>query len=96
MINQLRTETDAKIRVEDAVKGCEERIVMMSATDNGEEWSPAQEALMRVYQRISEGDGDAAMTTDEEGEIPSPTTTVGRTRTRVACAVAQHPVRRDG
>ncbi|RWR74130.1 KH domain-containing protein HEN4-like protein isoform X1 [Cinnamomum micranthum f. kanehirae] len=70
VVNQLRQETGAKIRVEDAVPDCDERAVLIvgphSSTKKialkpGEERevSPAQEALLRVFDRALEVDAEA-------------------------------------
>eukprot|EP00241_Pyramimonas_parkeae_P019496 CAMPEP_0114307704 /NCGR_PEP_ID=MMETSP0059-20121206/17615_1 /TAXON_ID=36894 /ORGANISM="Pyramimonas parkeae, Strain CCMP726" /LENGTH=305 /DNA_ID=CAMNT_0001431193 /DNA_START=125 /DNA_END=1039 /DNA_ORIENTATION=- len=67
IIKQLRADTGARIRVEEAAGGgaADERVITISAADlpHHASWSPAQEALFRVHSRIVEG--------DHEGDIPS-------------------------
>lgn len=56
VIARLRSETDARIKVEDRVNGCDERVVTISSSEsNGEESAehcPAQLALFKVIERI--------------------------------------------
>ncbi|KAF8369390.1 hypothetical protein HHK36_032601 [Tetracentron sinense] len=68
IVKQLQQETGSKIRIEEAVASCEERIVLIVGPDsltknitlkgsNGEdeeEVSCAQEALFRVFERVLE------------------------------------------
>eukprot|EP00245_Coleochaete_scutata_P005389 TRINITY_DN1888_c0_g1_i2.p1 TRINITY_DN1888_c0_g1~~TRINITY_DN1888_c0_g1_i2.p1 ORF type:complete len:604 (+),score=111.05 TRINITY_DN1888_c0_g1_i2:97-1908(+) len=57
IIKQIRDETGARIKVADAVPGVEERVVIVSGPEApGVEFSPSQEGLFRVHQRIIEGD----------------------------------------
>ncbi|PSS07244.1 KH domain-containing protein [Actinidia chinensis var. chinensis] len=66
-IRQVREETGARIRIEDSLTGCEERVILIVADStkkesisSGEssypitedEGSPAQQALVRVFERI--------------------------------------------
>eukprot|EP00898_Chlorokybus_atmophyticus_P001178 jgi/Chlat1/2060/Chrsp17S02529 len=64
-IAQLREDTGARIRVEDLVPNCDERVVNISGTDpkpDAEDaWTPAQEALLRVFAKLcDEGATDMA------------------------------------
>ena len=55
VIKHLRDDTGARIKVEHAVPGAEERVVLISAPDvAGAEWSPSQQAAFRVYSRMME------------------------------------------
>ncbi|KAK9828748.1 hypothetical protein WJX72_001910 [[Myrmecia] bisecta] len=59
VIQQLRRETGSKIKIEEAVPNCDERVILIMAPDcPGADWSPAQEALFRVHSRMVEGDSD--------------------------------------
>lgn len=69
VVNLLRQETGTKIRVEDPVPDCDERAVLIVgpnsstkriAINPGEERevSPAQEALIRVFDRVLEVDAE--------------------------------------
>lgn len=66
IVKQLRMETRAKIKIGEAVPGCDERVVtIFSASDatndggDGERvlFSPAQDALFRVHDRVVAADG---------------------------------------
>lgn len=77
VIKHLRDETGARIKVEHAVPGAEERVIVISAPDTPEaEWSPSQRAVFHVYSRMMEttstnaGGGDSV-----DGEDTNATTT---------------------
>lgn len=57
IVKNLRQETGARITIQDAIPGSEERVVLISSYDGGEREvvCPAQEALFRVHSRIFEG-----------------------------------------
>eukprot|EP00250_Pteridium_aquilinum_P009151 c18475_g1_i1 orf=338-1951(-) len=64
IIKALRSECRSKIKVEDLVTGSEERVVLISSSsDQFKQASPyvcnAQEALFKVYARITEPEDDA-------------------------------------
>ncbi|KAK9166677.1 hypothetical protein Scep_001868 [Stephania cephalantha] len=78
ILNLVRQETGAKIRVEDAVDSCEERVILIIApaspkkmivlkglsdeeTESGEmlEVSPAQEAVLKIFERVLELDAES-------------------------------------
>lgn len=63
VIQQLRTDTGARIKVEPQVAGCAERVIAILAPDRPEErWCDAQQALFRVHERIScDRDPDTAL-----------------------------------
>ncbi|RDX87129.1 KH domain-containing protein, partial [Mucuna pruriens] len=60
IVKQLRADTRAKIRIGDALPGCDERVVTIHSAseetnrvdDTGDLVSPAQDALFRVHQRV--------------------------------------------
>ncbi|WVZ07294.1 hypothetical protein V8G54_020640 [Vigna mungo] len=60
IVKQLRADTRAKIRIGDALPGCDERVVTIHSSseetnridDTGDHVSPAQDALFRVHQRV--------------------------------------------
>ncbi|CAH8327660.1 unnamed protein product [Eruca vesicaria subsp. sativa] len=69
IVKQLRMETRAKIKIGEAVTGCDERVVTIySGSDetndggDGEKvvLSPAQEALFKVHDRVVADDGDGS------------------------------------
>lgn len=57
---QLRTETNSKIRISETIPGCEERVVTIYSAseetnvyeDTGDLISPAQDALLKVHDRV--------------------------------------------
>ncbi|XP_019224465.1 PREDICTED: KH domain-containing protein At4g18375-like isoform X8 [Nicotiana attenuata] len=57
---QLRTETNSKIRISETIPGCEERVVTIYSLseetnvyeDTGDLISPAQDALLKVHDRV--------------------------------------------
>ncbi|KAH7414709.1 hypothetical protein KP509_14G007100 [Ceratopteris richardii] len=69
IIKALRTECRSKIKVEDPVSGSEERVVLISSSadqsrENGYYVCAAQEALLKVFSKITE--------VDDEDEPPQP------------------------
>ncbi|KAF5779560.1 putative K domain-containing protein [Helianthus annuus] len=68
IVKQLRSETNAKIRISENVPGCEERVVIIyssseqtnSCGDTDDLVSPAQDALFKVHDRViaEEAPGD--------------------------------------
>lgn len=62
IIKALRTECRSKIKVEDPVSGSEERVVLISSSDQFKEPNfyvcNAQEALFKVHSRITEAEDD--------------------------------------
>lgn len=51
IISKIREETRSKIRIDDPVPGSDDRVVLISGADHGDV-SPAQMALVRVFERI--------------------------------------------
>lgn len=57
MIQQLRSETGAKIKIQAQIPGCDERVVVIGSPDDPEsEWAAAQQALLRVHECINDAD----------------------------------------
>ncbi|CAM8968355.1 unnamed protein product [Rhodiola kirilowii] len=64
IVKQLRNDTKAKIRIGDTVPGCDDRVVTIYSPsdetnpyeDGGNYISPAQDALFRVHDRVSDDD----------------------------------------
>ncbi|XP_062008938.1 RNA-binding KH domain-containing protein RCF3 [Rosa rugosa] len=55
IIRTFQSETGASIKIVDAAPDSDERVVVISAQENPEQnYSPAQEAVMRVHHRIAE------------------------------------------
>lgn len=60
IVKQMRSETQAKIRINESVAGCEERVVIIYSSseetnsfgDSDDLVSPAQDALFKVHDRI--------------------------------------------
>lgn len=60
IVKQLRSDTQAKIRINESIPGCEERVVIIYSSseetnsfgDNNDLISPAQDALFKVHDRI--------------------------------------------
>lgn len=81
IIKQIRDETGARVKIADAVPGVDERVVIVSgAEDRGREWSPAQEGLFRVYNRILDvapEEAAAPIGTSTAARLLVPTTQVG-------------------
>jgi len=77
---QLRTETQAKIRIGDSVPGCEERVITIFSSsrktntidDTEDKVCPAQDALFRVHERLATDESLG----NEDGEEISPQVTV--------------------
>ncbi|GMQ07829.1 hypothetical protein CsSME_00051855 [Camellia sinensis var. sinensis] len=91
VIRQVRENTGARIRIDDSVPGCEERVILIAAestkkrTDNvdaigdelanlnsnsnsEDEGSPAQQALLRVFERILKVDEERSGVSSAENE----------------------------
>eukprot|EP00271_Cylindrocystis_brebissonii_P015824 TRINITY_DN38860_c0_g1_i1.p1 TRINITY_DN38860_c0_g1~~TRINITY_DN38860_c0_g1_i1.p1 ORF type:complete len:571 (+),score=97.62 TRINITY_DN38860_c0_g1_i1:165-1877(+) len=57
VIKVLREETGARIKIADAVPGIDERVIIISGPDHpDQDWSTAQDGLLRVHARVVEGD----------------------------------------
>lgn len=77
---QLRTETQAKIRIGESVPGCEERVITIFSSsrktntinDAEDKVCPAQDALFRVHERLATDENLG----NEDGEEISPQVTV--------------------
>ncbi|KAI7750088.1 hypothetical protein M8C21_007009 [Ambrosia artemisiifolia] len=66
IVKQLRSETQAKIRINDTVHGCEERVVIIYSSseetnrfgENDDLVAPALDALFKVHDRVMAEDVD--------------------------------------
>jgi len=73
---QLRTETQAKIRIGESVPGCEERVITIFSSsretntinDGEDKVCPAQNALFRVHERLASDEGP--VNEDSEEVVP--------------------------
>ncbi|KAF8760438.1 hypothetical protein HU200_010174 [Digitaria exilis] len=71
-IRALQSETGASIKILEPVPDSEERIVAISARENSDMMhSPAQDAVVRVYSRISEASNDRNSPTPARLLVPS-------------------------
>lgn len=81
-IRQVREETGAKIRIDDSLSGCDERVIVIIANCNVDELSnsavndesssQAQRALIRVFERILKVDEEGnAVQSDEFSDVRS-------------------------
>jgi len=76
---QLRTETQAKIRIGESVPGCEERVITIFSSsretntinDGEDKVCPAQNALFRVHERLASDEGPG--NEDSEEVVPQVT-----------------------
>ncbi|KAJ8539351.1 hypothetical protein K7X08_013603 [Anisodus acutangulus] len=83
IIRQVREETGAKIRIDDSLSGCDERIIVIIANSSSdtvnveelpnlavkdESSSQAQRALIRVFERILKVDEERINTVQSESE----------------------------
>ncbi len=70
IIQHLRTDTGARIKVEPQAVGCLERVILILAPDRpGDRWCDAQQALFRVHERITAYDLDAAHDRDQSVQV---------------------------
>ncbi|KAK9832299.1 hypothetical protein WJX74_005674 [Apatococcus lobatus] len=57
IVSQIRRDTGARIKIEEALPSCTERIISISGPSSGDSaphWSPAQEALLSLHTCITE------------------------------------------
>ncbi|KAK9865375.1 hypothetical protein WJX84_004462, partial [Apatococcus fuscideae] len=56
IVSQIRRDTGARIKIEEPLPSCSERIISISGPSSGDvpHWSPAQEALLSLHNCISE------------------------------------------
>lgn len=77
IVKQLRAETQSKIRINETVPGCDERVVIIyssneetnSFADTGDLVSPAQDALFKVHDRIVAEESHADDEFDEPQQV---------------------------
>lgn len=75
IVKYLRAETGAKVGIEEAVHGCEERVVTISSSSKEtnpfrykkDYVCPAQDALFRVHERLTEEEPSASNEYDDIG-----------------------------
>uniref|UniRef100_A0A061SBR9 Kh domain-containing protein n=1 Tax=Tetraselmis sp. GSL018 TaxID=582737 RepID=A0A061SBR9_9CHLO len=54
-VQSVRSDTGANIKIEDALVGCDERVVLISSDDrSGEDLCPSQRALLRLVEKLGE------------------------------------------
>ncbi|KQJ90866.1 KH domain-containing protein HEN4 isoform X2 [Brachypodium distachyon] len=71
-IRALQSDTGASVKVIDAVADSDERVIVISARENSEMMhSPAQDAVLRVYSRISEASMDKSSAVPARLLVPS-------------------------
>ncbi|XP_074583221.1 RNA-binding KH domain-containing protein RCF3-like isoform X2 [Curcuma longa] len=79
IVKQLRSDTQAKIRIGESVRGCDERVITIFSTreetntleDSDDKMCPAQDALFKVHERLvtdevmaeEDNDGDSPQVT---------------------------------
>lgn len=76
IISQIRQETGAGVRIEESVPGCEERVIVIERSDEGEETNgqvKAEGEETKIPDEREEGDGkqDIAVESDKEKENSS-------------------------
>ncbi|XP_008775908.1 RNA-binding KH domain-containing protein RCF3-like isoform X1 [Phoenix dactylifera] len=80
IVKQLRSDTQAKIRIGETVPGCDERVITIFSTsretnsfeDTGDNVCPAQDALFRVNERLVTDEAPG----DEDADAGAPQVTV--------------------
>lgn len=80
IVKQLRSDTQAKIRIGDTVPGCDERVVTIYSSsrktnrfyDTGDDICPAQDALFKVHESLLTVDS----LNDEDADADAPQVTV--------------------
>ncbi|KAM0952976.1 putative K domain-containing protein [Dioscorea sansibarensis] len=80
IVKQLRSDTQAKIRIGDTVPGCDERVVTIYSSsrktnrfyDTGDDICPAQDALFKVHESLLTVD----LLNDEDADSDAPQVTV--------------------
>ncbi|XP_010424102.1 PREDICTED: KH domain-containing protein At4g18375-like, partial [Camelina sativa] len=77
IVKQLRTETRSKIRIGEAIPGCDERVITIyspsdetNAFGDGEKvLSPAQDALFRIHDRVVADDAQSEDSPEGEHQV---------------------------
>ncbi|KAH7656379.1 K Homology domain-containing protein [Dioscorea alata] len=80
IVKQLRSDTQAKIRIGDTVPGCDERVITIYSSsrktnrfyDTGDDICPAQDALFKVHESLLTVDS----LNDEDADADAPQVTV--------------------
>ncbi|KAJ1296944.1 hypothetical protein BS78_01G340100 [Paspalum vaginatum] len=92
---QLRTETQAKIRIGESVPGCEERVITIFSSsretntidDSEDKVCPAQDALFRVHERLSTD--DVPGNEDSEEVLPQVTVRLLVPSDQIGCIIGK-------
>ncbi|XP_010453658.1 PREDICTED: KH domain-containing protein At4g18375 [Camelina sativa] len=77
IVKQLRTETRSKIRIGEAIPGCDERVITIYSPsdetnafgDGGKVLSPAQDALFRIHDRVVADDAQSEDSSEGEHQV---------------------------
>ncbi|WOL09403.1 RNA-binding KH domain-containing protein RCF3 [Canna indica] len=95
IVKQLRSDTQAKIRIGETVPGCEERVITIFSTrretntleDIGDRVCPAQDALFKVHERLIT---DEAMgEEDNDGDSPQVTVRLLVPSDQIGCIIGK-------
>ncbi|KVH97785.1 K Homology domain-containing protein [Cynara cardunculus var. scolymus] len=94
IVKQLRSDTQAKIRINESVPGCEERVVIIYSSgeetnsfgDSDDLVSPAQDALFKVHDRII---AEEAPTDDELDEVQQVTVRMLVPSDQIGCVIGK-------
>ncbi|OEL30902.1 hypothetical protein BAE44_0008079 [Dichanthelium oligosanthes] len=92
---QLRTETQAKIRIGESVPGCEERVITIFSSsretntidDTEDKVCPAQDALFRVHERLASDEGPGHE--DSEEVLPQVTVRLLVPSDQIGCIIGK-------
>ncbi|CAA7409326.1 unnamed protein product [Spirodela intermedia] len=72
IVRALQSDTGASIKIVDAIPDSEERVIAISARESSEfQHSPAQEAVLRVYSRLTEAGVDKGSAVSARLLVPS-------------------------
>ncbi|CAN6207503.1 unnamed protein product [Urochloa humidicola] len=91
---QLRTETQAKIRIGESVPGCEERVITIFSSsretntvdDAEDKVCPAQDALFRVHERLASDEGPR---NEDSEEVPQVTVRLLVPSDQIGCIIGK-------
>lgn len=94
IVKQMRSDTQAKIRINESVHGCEERVVIIyssseetnSFMDSDDLVSPAQDALFKVHDRLI---AEEAPVDDEFDEVQQVTVRMLVPSDQIGCVIGK-------
>ncbi|CAL9195580.1 unnamed protein product, partial [Musa hybrid cultivar] len=94
IVKQLRSDTQAKIRIGETIPGCEERVITIFSTrretntleDIGDIVCPAQDALFKVHERLVT---DEAVDEDIDGDNPQVTVRLLVPSDQIGCIIGK-------